>query len=187
MSRKVNIEIVSDTICPWCFIGYRRLQSALQIAKQCSLPLDFSIKFKPFELDSTLPKEGVNKLERYESKFGKYESKFGKEQVDVMLKHMAKVGESVGINFSCNGLIANTADSHRLLEFALQKNKQLELVEELFKAHFERSKNVADINVLADAAQRVGLDCDEVIEYLESQYELHEVREQIEGAYRRRI
>ncbi|KAI9005236.1 thioredoxin-like protein [Gaertneriomyces semiglobifer] len=182
MSRKVNIDIVSDTICPWCFVGYRRLQRAIEAfqAKQPSTKLDFAITFKPFELDSTLPKQGINKLESYESKFGK-------ERMAQILPHMQKVGEKEGIAFSYGGLIANTVDSHRLLEYAHTKNVQLPLVEQLFRDYFERNKNIGDINVLADAAQRVGLNREEVIEYLESPFGIQEVKDQIEQAYRRRI
>ncbi|KNC98000.1 thiol oxidoreductase FrnE [Spizellomyces punctatus DAOM BR117] len=179
-ARVIPIEIVSDTVCPWCFVGKRRLEKAIAAAKNRNLPLEFKIKFKPFQLDPTLPKEGVSKIK-------KYEAKFGPERIQQMIPHMQVVGAAEGIKFSYDGLIANTVDSHRVLEYALQKGAQLELVEELFKDYFERNKNIGDHEVLADAAARVGLDKEEVLAYLKTDQGKHEVEEQIESAYRRRI
>lgn len=66
--RVLHIDVVSDTICPWCYVGAKRLQKA--ISASAHLPLDFEIRWRPFFLDSTLPKEGKNKMEHYKAKFG---------------------------------------------------------------------------------------------------------------------
>ncbi|KAI8922301.1 thioredoxin-like protein [Powellomyces hirtus] len=177
--RKVLIEITSDTICPWCYVGKRRLEAAIARAPKT---LEFDIVYKPFFLNPSLPAEGTNKLEMYESKFGK-------ERVAKMLETMKHVGNEVGIKFDYGGLTANTMDSHRLLEYAKQHNKQLPLVEKLFSAYFEQTKNIGDRDVLASVAAEVGFDKAEVLAYLNSDEGdgTHEVVEQVESAQRRRI
>lgn len=122
--------------------------------------------WQPFYLDPSLPKEGVNKLERYKSKFSE-------AQVAQMLPMMAATGASLDppVRFSYGGLIAGTRDSHRLVEFAMSKGgpaKQNELMEALFQAYFEQEKNLGDADVLASCAEAAGLDRAEAEEALRS-------------------
>ncbi|KAI9099350.1 DSBA-like thioredoxin domain-containing protein [Phlyctochytrium arcticum] len=178
--RVIPIEVVSDTICPWCYIGKKRLDKAIATAKAKQLPVDFQIKFKPFQLDGTLPKEGVSKLERYRAKFGE-------ARMQQMMPHITQVAAGEGIKLSMDGLTASTIDSHRVLDLAAKKGLQLPLVDELFADYFERSKNIGDPTVLADAAARVGLKREEVLEYLASNEGEEKVMSEIEEARRRRI
>ncbi|KAA0156421.1 hypothetical protein FNF27_00967 [Cafeteria roenbergensis] len=163
MSRLVKIQVVSDTICPWCFVGKRRLEKAMAAAAK-ELRLQFEVTWEPFFLDPTLPKAGVNKLERYKSKFSE-------AQVARILPMMAEVGASLEppVRFSYGGMMGATRDSHRLIEFARSKGgpaKQNELVECLFQAYFENEKSMGDDAVLLECAERVGLDRGEAEEAL---------------------
>jgi len=132
--RIVHIDIVSDTVCPWCFVGKRRLEKAL---KQLDpLKVQTEIRWLPFFLNPNAPKPSQNKLEMYKKKFGP-------ERVEQMVPHMKKVGGEEGINFSFGGNTGLTLDSHRLLEYALEKYgfvKQNELTEILFSYYFEQEK-----------------------------------------------
>ncbi|KAJ3094374.1 hypothetical protein HDU97_008176 [Phlyctochytrium planicorne] len=159
--RNIHIAITSDVVCPWCFIGKRRLEIAIRMAKEKGLPLNFTFEYLPFQLDPTMAKEGVNKQERLEKKFGK-------EAMARMMPYMQKVGEDNGIKFSYGGLIGNTFDAHRLIAFAKTKERQYELVEELFSDYFEKERNIADRAVLADAAERAGISKDEAVRFLNS-------------------
>ncbi|KXS20988.1 putative thioredoxin [Gonapodya prolifera JEL478] len=161
--RAISIDIVSDTICPWCFIGKRRLEKAFSIVNRPEV--QYNITWHPFQLDPTLPSEGISKRESYIRKFGK-------ERIEKMIPQMQATGRADGVEFSYDGLIANTIDSHRLINYVQNKLQDKEktnaLMEELFKDYFERSKNIGDRNVLSDAASRVGLDRTQIMEYLSS-------------------
>jgi predicted DsbA family dithiol-disulfide isomerase len=149
--RLVHIDVVSDTICPWCFIGKRRLEKA--IASVASLPLAFEVQWRPFFLDPTLPAEGVDKMERYRSKFGE-------DRIAQMLPYMQSVGAAEGIKFDYGGKICSTLDSHALMEVAWEKGGaalQNSVCEELMKYYFEQQGNLGDEKGLLEAAKRGGL------------------------------
>lgn len=127
--KLINIEITSDSICPFCIVGYRRILSAI---KQTShLPIDYSISFSPFMLDPTLPMSpGDNKRQRYNRRYGT-------EMVENMEREMIARGKAEGINFSYGGNISNTNDSHRLIEKAREiggEKGQLAIVEKFFSS-----------------------------------------------------
>ena len=96
---------------PWCYIGKRRFEKGLKSATQAGL--DVKVRWRPFFLDPTLPKEGMDKLQRYTQKFGA-------TKVPQMLQMMKQVGEAEDIKFSYGGMISNTLDSHRLMEYAFK-------------------------------------------------------------------
>jgi len=108
------------------------------------------VKWHPYALDPTLPKEGVDKLTRYNKKFGA-------DRVKQIIPHMKSVGKKHGINFSYGGKIANTLDSHRVIHLAAQHDKEDAMVEELFKNYFEEEKSIGDHAVLEAAAAKVGV------------------------------
>ena len=91
-TNRIRVEMVSDAICPFCYIGYKNYDAGVSLAKKSNLNLDFDLEFKPFLLDPTLGNEPVNKRERYAAKFG------GKERVAGMEKQMVERGKDVGIN-----------------------------------------------------------------------------------------
>jgi len=140
--------------------------------------VDVSVNWHPFELDSSLPRDGsLLKLDRYRQKFGEARMKS-------MLPQMLETGRQEGINFSYNGKIGSTFDSHRLLYFAGQQpdgeKKQNDLINVLFKAYFEQEQDLADHQVLIRAAEQAGFDKDQVKTFLESDEAKKEVRAEIE-------
>ena len=171
------VEIYSDVVCPWCYIGERRFLRALD-----ALPngKDVEVVFRPFQLDPSTP-ETPQPLKQYLSK------KFG-AQVDAVTKQTASVatGEGLDLRFD-QAQSVNTLTAHRLLRFALEEGDpktQLGLAEKLFEAHFTHGENVADPELLADLAADAGLSRDEVLAYLGSDEGVAEVQEEIAQAQR---
>jgi len=136
-------------------VGKRRLEKSLRIFEEKNPnKCNFKINWIPFFLDSSLPKIGENKMQRYIKKFGE-------SRVQSMIPRMIETGMKDGIKFSYGGNISNTIDSHRLATWALEKfgsEKQNELIEELFKNYFEEEKCIGDHPVLLAAANKVGLE-----------------------------
>ena len=93
MSRSLTIDIVSDAICPWCYVGKRRLEKAIASLKRSSGDVDVQVRWRPFFLDHSLPREGVDKMERYAAKFGE-------ARMRQMIPYMQQVGRDDGIAFS---------------------------------------------------------------------------------------
>ena len=137
-------------------MGKRRLEKAL--AALAADNIGAVVRWHPFELDATLPREGTNKLARYSDKFGA-------ERVAQMLPHMAAVGAGEGIAFSYGGLIAATPLSHAFLERALAVGGpplQDKVVEAFFRAYFENEVNVGDAKALGALALAAGLPAEDV-------------------------
>jgi len=185
--RTITVDVVSDAICPWCWVGKRRFAAGLAAARSAALaaghaPFDVAVRWRPFFLDPSLPAEGVDKRARYAAKFGA-------ARVEQMLPHMARVGAAEGIAFSFGGLTGNTLDAHRLSEWAYAQGGALAqdaLNEELFARYFEREQCPSDRRVLADAAAAVGLPRAAAVAFLESGALAAEVRSEAE-AWRRRF
>lgn len=96
-TRKLIIDIVSDTVWPWCFVGKRRLEDAIGKAKSVLPQVEFEINWRPFQLNPSAPEgKGVNKMDMYNEKFGK-------DRVNAMIPRMIKTGKTHGINFSYGG------------------------------------------------------------------------------------
>ncbi|KAJ5661680.1 uncharacterized protein N7477_009296 [Penicillium maclennaniae] len=149
-----NIQIISDTVCPWCYVGYRRLSRAI-VAHQSNHPSDtFTLTWKAFYLNPASPQfPGVNKQEMYSLKFGP-------ERSAAMFKRLSAVGEGEGISFKFGGNTGSTRDSHRLLWERLERRLggiQTRVAEKLFKAYFEDEKNITDVRVLEEAGVEAGL------------------------------
>ena len=147
----ITIDIISDTVWPWCFVGKRRLETALL---RQSDKLEVDVRWRPFQLNDGLPKgKGVNKMEMYEQKFGA-------DRIRAMIPRMKEVGQEVGINFSYGGYIGNTLDSHRFIWKARElggKDLQDKMVEALFAAYFEQEKSLGDPDVLKECADAAGM------------------------------
>ncbi|TKA54683.1 hypothetical protein B0A53_03090 [Rhodotorula sp. CCFEE 5036] len=157
-NKRVDLEITSDSICPFCFIGKRRIEEAIRLAKEEEhLPLDFHIRFAPFLLDPTLPASpGENKRERYRRRFG------GAERVQKMEEQMVQRGLECNppIKFSYGGVVSQTTDSHRLIEKVRElkgEEGQLRLVERLFKTYFEEEGDPGAHELLARDAESAGI------------------------------
>ncbi|CAM6086668.1 unnamed protein product [Calypogeia fissa] len=145
----IRIDITSDTVCPWCFIGKKYLEKAMEQVKD---KYDFEVKWHPFFLNPNAPKEGVPKLDFYKKKFGD-------ARIAPILDRVSKVFADLGLKFSAGGKIGNTLDSHRLLELAGRQglDVQNKLVEELFINYFTQEKYIGDKKVLVAAAEKAGV------------------------------
>jgi predicted DsbA family dithiol-disulfide isomerase len=145
----IKIKVVSDTICPWCYIGKRNFELALKLVPN----IEVSFEYSTFQLDPSMPSEGVNREQYVERKFNKEHYKSIKESI----KNEAIKSGISNINNTLNK-IPNTFNSHRLIYWSKEENCHLETVEMIFKSYFEESKDIGDINVLLDIAKKVGMD-----------------------------
>ncbi|KAK5008241.1 hypothetical protein LTR28_004251 [Elasticomyces elasticus] len=160
---KFEINIVSDTVCPWCYVGKKRLERAIA-QRQSTHPEDaFSTTWSPFYLNPDAPTTAVDKRAYYASKYGAARAK-------MMHAHMAALGKKEGIEFSFGGRIGNTRASHRLIQLGKTKGEraQTRVVEELFASYFEKEEDITRRDVLAAAGARAGLDEREVADWLDS-------------------
>jgi predicted DsbA family dithiol-disulfide isomerase len=165
---QIKIEVVSDVVCPWCYIGKRRLENALSQLKD---QFDFNVEYSPFELNPDMPMEGRNQKEYLTQKFG------GESKYSQITSHVTKVAAAEGLNFDFkNQLISpNTRNAHRIIWFAKRNDKHLEMKEAFMKAYFEQGVDLSKKENLGQIAAQVGLNYQEVIALLESEEGLVEV------------
>ena len=150
------IDVVSDTVCPWCYIGKKRFDTARTERPD----IEMEVRWRPFQLDPTIPPEGVDRREYLEAKFGKNRSR---EVGDAI----REAGEDAGISFAFDKIdrSPNTFDSHRLIRWSASAGCQNEIVDILFRRYFEDGEDIGDRKVLVDAAQEAGMD-HELVAYL---------------------
>lgn len=160
----MQIDFISDTVCPWCFIGKRRLARAIAMRPAIS----FDVRYRPYRLDPSLPKGGMDREAYMTAKFGKSGG------VEEAQKVIAAEGAKEGIEFDFAAIrrAPNTLDSHRLIRWAALTGAQDEVVERLFAAYFENGEDIGDIRVLADIADVSGMDGAQVADMLESDQDL---------------
>jgi len=169
---ELNIDIVSDVVCPWCFIGKRRLEKALSGLRELRPQIQVKLRWLPYFLGPDTPVEGEPYRPFLEKKFG------GAAQVDALLGRVAEAGRSAGVEFAFERirLRANTLNAHRLIHRFQQRGRADAVVEALFTAHFLKGEHVGDDQVLADIARVFGGDDrDETIAYLASAAEREEI------------
>ncbi|OMP03698.1 hypothetical protein COLO4_10258 [Corchorus olitorius] len=147
--KLIRIDVSSDSVCPWCFVGKKNLDKAVAASKD---QFDFEIKWHPFFLNPSAPKEGVNKRQFYESKFG--------SRAQGILSRMTEIFRGLGMEYDLSGLTGNTLDSHRLIYFAGTQglDKQHNLVEELFLGYFTQGRYIGDREFLVECAKKVGVE-----------------------------
>ncbi|CAH0998822.1 hypothetical protein LEM8419_00141 [Neolewinella maritima] len=179
MSDKLKIDIVSDVVCPWCIIGYRRLQRAIADLK---LEDQVEIAWQPFELNPQMPAEG-QLLEEH------LREKYGSTPLDqqTMQQRMTEAGNEVGFTFSYypEMRMANTFAAHVLLEYAQEHGKQSELQLRLMTAFFSERKDVSQRDVLRQALLEVGLNAEDALARLDDEPARQKVREK--QAYWKRL
>lgn len=170
MENKIKIDIVSDVVCPWCAIGYKRLEQAIN---ELGIQDKVEIEWQPFELNPQMPNEGQNVQEHIAEKYGATESQQQQSQ-----QHMTEVGKELGFTFDYfNDMkMVNTFESHILLEYAHKFDKQTELKLALMTAFFSQRKDVSNRDVLKNILQEVGLDPDQGIVLLDNTASQDEVR-----------
>lgn len=153
----MKVEIWSDVVCPWCYIGKKKFEDAVANLAAEGTQLDLEITFRPFQLDPSAPVGGTSPVrEAYAKKFG------GPEKADKILAHVTQVAADTGITFNMDrALRANTLRAHRMMFLALRERgpvAQREMKQALLEAYFTDGKNVADDDVLIDAAARAGIE-----------------------------
>jgi predicted DsbA family dithiol-disulfide isomerase len=155
----MQIDIYSDIVCPWCYVGKRRLERALT-----SVGSDVQVTWRPFQLNPTMPLDGMDRTTYLKAKFGSLEA-FGQ-----MKEQLLAAGEEEQIPFAFEKIqrTPNTFAAHRLVWYAAQQGKQDEVVETLFRAYFLEGKNIGDLKVLTPVAVEAELDRTETEEFLAS-------------------
>lgn len=161
----VRVEIFSDLVCPWCFIGKRRFETAISRLRQRGIDITLDYQFMPFQLDPTAPTDSaIPVIEAYAKKFG------GRDKAIDILNHVTKVAAQDGITFNMDIAVrANTLNAHRLLTLAHSDygvNTQIALKEIVMRAYFTDGQNIADVEVLTACAGEAGMNTSEVLEFL---------------------
>lgn len=177
-TKSLKIEIYSDLICPWCYIGRHRLQAGLDTLGE---EVKVEIIWKPFQLNPDMPKTGLERKAYRSAKFGSWERSQG------MDRQVAETGESLGLEFNYERVLVtpNTLAGHRLLWWARERGNQDALAEGLFHAYFSEGRDIGAIDVLADVAGKVGLPTDDARHFIESDAGVEEVlAEEAEGRRR---
>ncbi|TWT84914.1 DSBA-like thioredoxin domain protein [Planctomycetes bacterium CA13] len=152
----LSVDVISDVICPWCYIGKRRLEKAINAVDDQHVddPHDVQVHWHPFQLNPTMPKEGIRRKEYRIRKFGSWARSM---ELDAQV---IAVGESEGIHFAFDKTerTPNTVDAHRLIGLAGKNNCQDAMVEALFRAYFTEGKDIGNRETLIDVTAEVGLD-----------------------------
>lgn len=172
MNNKIKIDIVSDIVCPWCIIGYKRLEIALN---ELDIKDQTEITWHPFELNPTMGKNGENFIEYFSKKY-----KLNKEQVKSFQKDIISQGKDIGFIFDYfeDMRVYNTRDAHILLDFAKIFEKQTQLKLALFNAHFSKRNNISKQDTLLSIVQSIGLDTTLAIKVLENENKIFKIEKE---------
>jgi predicted DsbA family dithiol-disulfide isomerase len=172
MSDPITIDVVSDVVCPWCFVGKRRLEAAL---KQEGEAL---VRWRPYQLDATIPAEGLDRKAYMSAKFR------DEGKIDEIHARLTALGAEAGIAFDFANIkrSPNTLDAHRLIRFADEAGVADAVVERLFSDYFERGRDIGDREVLVAAGSDCGLDAEALRARLESGEGAADVQKEIEAA-----
>nr|WP_325248275.1 DsbA family oxidoreductase [Amylibacter sp.] len=164
-----KLDIISDPICPWCYIGKTKLDRALGKHPEH----DLVIEWHPFQLNPTMAREGMDRREYLETKFG------GKDGAVNVYGAIAQAAEDAGIEINFEGIkrTPSTLNAHRLLHWAALEGRQNAVVDRLFKAYFKDGQDISDHDVLVDIASGTGLDGDMIRRLLESEADVSEIQE----------
>jgi len=172
----MHIDIVSDVICPWCFIGKRRLEKALSLRPDLAV----DVTWRPFQLNPDMPPDGMERKAYIAAKFG------GGGQADRVYANVAEVGAGIGIPFAFDRIrrTPNTRDAHRLIRWAAAHALADPVVEALFRAYFLDGRNIGDRAVLAEIAGAAGLDATVARRWLDGDADIEPVLAEDRGARR---
>lgn len=158
----VKIDIVSDIVCPWCYIGKRRLEAAVNLVRQTQPEFQYKTRWRPFFLNPDTPPEGEPYLPFLIQKFG------SKGAVDALFERVRDSGQAYGLNYAFHkiSLRANTLQAHRLLFWAQKQGNTDALIERLFVAQFQRGEHVGDIDTLVKISEECGYSAAKAKAYL---------------------
>ncbi|WP_170348872.1 MULTISPECIES: DsbA family oxidoreductase [Ruegeria] len=168
MTQTVKLDIMSDPICPWCYIGKTHLDKAL-----AAIPdHPFVIEWHPFQLNPDMPNEGMDRREYLERKFG------GKDGAVRAYAPVVEHAQNAGLSIDFEGMkrTPNTLDAHRLIHWAGIEGKQDAAVNALFDAYFVQGRDIGDHEVLADIADSIGMDAAVVSKLLKSDADREDIR-----------
>ncbi len=169
----LSIDVVSDVVCPWCYLGEKRL--ALALAEEAA---PVTIRWRPYQLDPTIPDGGLDRAEYMERKFGR------DGRLKAVHDHLVKLGAEVGLPFAFEKIerAPNTLDAHRVIRWAASTGAQSEVVDRLFRAYFVEGRDVGDRAVLLEIAGESGLDTELVERLLAEGADVGAVRSEIAEA-----
>jgi predicted DsbA family dithiol-disulfide isomerase len=169
----LTIDVVSDVVCPWCYLGEKRLEAAL--ADQ-SEPV--AVRWRPYQLDSTIPEGGLDRGAYMAKKFG------SNNRLDEVHDRLTQLGAEVGIAFAFDKIkrAPNTLDAHRLVRWAASTGAQSEVVDRLFKAYFVEGRDIGDRSVLIGLARECSLDAGLTEKLFAEDADVGAVREEIAQA-----
>ncbi|MBU2998178.1 DsbA family oxidoreductase [Cellulophaga baltica] len=161
MADKIKIDVVSDIVCPWCAVGYKRLEQAI---KEMGIEDKIELEWQPFELNPHMPVEGQDVEEHITEKYGST-----REQQKESQERLTEFGAELGFTFDYfKGMrMVNTFDAHVLLEYAHQQGKQTELKMRLMNAFFGERKDVSKKEVLETELETIGLNATEAFKFIE--------------------
>jgi len=172
----IVIDIVSDVMCPWCYIGKRRLEAALKQRPD----MNVEVHWYPYQLDATIPKRGMDRQEYLNRKFG------GPDGAKSVYANIVEAGIREDIPFAFDAIprSPNTLDCHRLIHWSKQQDCQDALIERLFEMYFTQGKDVGDHAVLQQAAEDAGMDGEEIRKLLASDADCDTIEDSIASAHK---
>ncbi len=172
----MKVMIVSDTICPWCYVGKRRFERAL--AERTEVKPD--IEWRPFQLNPPMPAEGQDRKAYIRAKFG------SDERAGEIYETIRNAGDAENIAFAFDSInrVPNTIASHRLISWSLAFGRQDSVVEGLFRSYFVEGKNIGEVDILAEVAAAAGLDKSEAEAYLSSEAGVEQTLAETQEAHR---
>ena len=167
------IDVVSDVVCPWCYLGKKRLEAALATSGDQA-----EIRWRPYQLDPTIPPEGLDRKAYMEAKFGKG------DRLKQAHDHLMEKGAELGLAYDFDAIkrAPNTLDAHRLIRWALAAGVQDQVVTRLFALYFEEGRDISDRGLLANVAGEAGMIAAEVRATLDTDQDVDGVRQEIAQA-----
>ena len=170
----VKLDIISDPVCPWCYIGKAQLDRALAAAPDHP----FEVEWHPFQLNPDMPAEGMDRRDYLRAKFG------GEEGAAEVYAKVAEAAEAAGLSLDLGAIRRqpNTLDAHRLIHWAGIEGRQTAAVSALFAAYFKQGRDIGDREVLADIADEIGMDAAVIHRLLDSPADVEETRARDEAA-----
>ncbi len=174
-TQATTVDVISDVVCPWCYLGKRRLERAIGLLPQ----LEFAVRWHPFRLDPTIPPGGIDRRDYLTGKFGSLDA------IAATHANLTALGNREGIVFRFGAITRapNTVDAHRLIRWASVIGLGEVMVERLFRAYFTEGIDVGDRSALVGLAAELGLTGD-IAARLASEEDSSEVIAEVEEAYR---
>ena len=172
----LTIDVVSDVVCPWCFLGKRRLDAAIRASESDGAPI--AVRWRPFQLDPWIPAEGMDHRDHIMAKF--------KDDVRLTAIHdrLTEMGREIGIAYAFDRIerAPNTIDAHCLIRWASVGDKQDAVVDRLFRLYFEEGRDIGDRKLLIAVARECGMDAERVEKHYADGDDIDSVRAEIDQA-----